>query len=142
MSGTLALAESIDTSVGGSSKSQIVAPITSAGLASHVLIDGLDFVPPMPYGSICPQWYDLAMQYFSPAEWNTIDFLLNRESRCDSRAFTPLKNNNIMVPFDVIIMFRTSIFPVNRLIFMITNGENQKYEVSNVSYRGATYFWD
>ena len=46
-----------------------------------------------------------------------------------------------MVPFDVIIMFRTSIFPVNRLIFMITNGENQKYEVSKVSYRGATYFW-
>jgi len=93
MSGTLALAESIDTSVGGSSKSQIVAPITSAGLASHVLIDGLDFVPPMPYGSICPQWYDLAMQYFSPAEWNTIDFLLNRESRCDSRAFNPKDTN-------------------------------------------------
>jgi hypothetical protein len=46
-----------------------------------------------------------------------------------------------MVPFDVIIMFRTSIFPVNRLIFMITNGANQKYEVSKVSYRGATYFW-
>ena len=54
---------------------------------------------------------------------------------------TPLKNNNIMVSLDVIIMFRGSIFPVKRLIFMITNGANEKYEVSKVCYRGATYFW-
>ena len=93
MSGTLALAESIDTSVGVSSKSQIGAPIKSVGLASQVLIDGLDFVPPIPYGSICPQWYDLAMQYFSPADWNTIDFLLNRESRCDLLALNPKDTN-------------------------------------------------
>ena len=37
--------------------------------------------------------------------------------------------DNIMVPLDVIIMFRSSIFPVKRLIFMITNGANEKYEV-------------
>ena len=55
--------------------------------------------------------------------------------------FTPLKSNNIMVSLDVINMFRSSIFLVNRLIFMITNGANAKYEVSNVSYCGATYFW-
>ena len=54
--------------------------------------------------------------------------------------FTPLKNNIIMVSLDVIIMFRSSIFPVKRLIFMITNGANEKYEVSKVCYRGATYF--
>ena len=55
--------------------------------------------------------------------------------------FIPLKNYNIMVSLDVIIMFRSSIFPVQRLIFVITNGENEKYEVSKVCYRGATYFW-
>ena len=55
--------------------------------------------------------------------------------------FTPLKINNIMVSLDVIVMFRSSIFPVKRLIFMITNGKNEKYEVSKVCYRGATYFW-
>ena len=55
--------------------------------------------------------------------------------------FTPLQSNNIMVSLDVIIMFRSSIFPVQRLIFVITNGENEKYEVSKVCYRGATYFW-
>ena len=46
--------------------------------------------------------------------------------------FIPLKSNNIMVPLDVIIMFRSSIFPVKRLIVMITNGANEKYEVSKV----------
>ena len=55
--------------------------------------------------------------------------------------FTPLKTNNIIVSRDVIIMFRSQIFPVKRLIFMITNGANEKYEVSKVCYRGATYFW-
>ena len=55
--------------------------------------------------------------------------------------FTPLKNNNIMVSLGVIVMFRSSIFPVKRLIFMITNGANEKHEVSKVCYRGATYFW-
>ena len=45
-----------------------------------------------------------------------------------------------MVPLDVIIMFRSSIFAVKRLIFMITNEANAKYEVSKVCYRGATYF--
>ena len=30
--------------------------------------------------------------------------------------------------------------PVKRLIFMITNGANEKYEVANVCYRGETYF--
>ena len=80
MSGTLAMAKSADESAGNSSKNQAITQSVSAGLASQVIIDGLDFVHPMPYGSICPQWYDLAMQYFSPAEWYTIDFLLNRES--------------------------------------------------------------
>ena len=55
--------------------------------------------------------------------------------------FTPLKNNNIMVSRNVIIMFRSLVFPVKRLIYMITNGENVKYDVSIVCYRGATYFW-
>jgi hypothetical protein len=44
--------------------------------------------------------------------------------------FTPLKTNNIMVSRDVIIMFRSQIFPVKRLLFLITNGANEKYEVS------------
>ena len=54
--------------------------------------------------------------------------------------FTPLKNNNIIVSRDVITMFRSQIFLVKRLIFMITNGANEKYEVSKVCYRGATFF--
>ena len=87
------MAKSVDESAGSSSKNQAVAQKVSAGLASQVVTDGLDFVPPMPYGSLCPQWYDLAMQYFSPTEWNTIDFLLNRESRCDSRALNPKDTN-------------------------------------------------
>jgi hypothetical protein len=86
MSGTLAMAESIQPESVVSQEGPAVVQKVSAGLASRVVTDGLDFVPPLPYGSLCPQWYDLAMQYFSPAEWNTIDFLLNRESRCDSRA--------------------------------------------------------
>ena len=93
MSGTLAMAKSADESAGNSPKNQAVAQKASDGLASQVIADGLDFVPPMPYGSLCPQWYDLAMHYFSPAEWNTIDFLLNRESRCDILAFNPQDSN-------------------------------------------------
>ena len=93
MSGTLALAESIDSSAGDSLRSQKITPVKSAGSVSQVLVDGLDFVPPLPYGSVCPQWYDLAMQFFPPAEWNTIDFLLNRESRCDLRALNPKDTN-------------------------------------------------
>ena len=93
MSGTLAMAKSADESAGNSSKNQAITQSVSDGLASQVIIDGLDFVPPMPYGSVCPQWYDLAMQHFSPAEWNTIDFLLNRESRCDSQALNPKDTN-------------------------------------------------
>ena len=54
--------------------------------------------------------------------------------------FTPLKHNSIMVSRDVIIMFRSQIFPVKRLIFMIANGDNEKYEVSKVCYCGATCF--
>ena len=54
---------------------------------------------------------------------------------------SPPKSNNIMMSLDVIIMFWSSIFPVKRLIFMMTNGANEKYEVSKVCYRGATYFW-
>jgi len=93
MSGTLAMAKSVDESTGDSSKKHSVIRNVSAGLASQVIIDGLDFVPPMPYGSLCPQWYDLAMQFFSPAEWYTIDFLLNRESRCDPQALNPKDTN-------------------------------------------------
>ena len=93
MSGTLAMAKSPDESAGNSPKNQAVAQKASARLASQLVTDGLDFVPPMPNGSLCPQWYDLAMQYFSPAEWNTIDFLLNRESRCDSQALNPKDTN-------------------------------------------------
>ena len=87
------MAKSVDESAGDSSKKQSVIRNVSAGLASQVIIDGLDFVPPMPYGSLCPQWYDLAMQFFLPAEWNTIDFLLNRESRCDLQALNPKDTN-------------------------------------------------
>ena len=87
------MAKSVDESAGNSSKNQAIAQKVSAGLVSQVVTDGLDFVPPMPYGSLCPQWYDLAMQYFPPAEWNTIDFLLNRESRCDSRALNAKDTN-------------------------------------------------
>jgi len=93
MSGTLALAESVDSSVGAPTKSRIVTPIKSVGAPSQVRNNGSKYVPPMPYGSICPQWYDLAMQYFSPAEWDTIDFLLNRESRCDPLALNPKDTN-------------------------------------------------
>ena len=93
MSGTLALAESIDSSAGDSLRSQKITPVKSVGSVSQVLVDGLDFVPPLPYGSVCPQWYDLAMQFFSPTEWNTIDFLLNRESKCDLRALNPKDTN-------------------------------------------------
>jgi hypothetical protein len=52
----------------------------------------------------------------------------------------PLNPNNIIVSLDVIIMFRSLIFPVKRLIFMITNGANVKYEISKVCYRVATHF--
>ena len=52
----------------------------------------------------------------------------------------PLKNNSLLVSRYVIIKFRSQIFPVKRLIFMITNGANEKYEVSKVCYRGATCF--
>ena len=93
MSGTLAMAESIQVDTSAPSESQTITQSVSEGLASQVITDGLDFVPPMPYGSLCPQWYDLAMQYFSPAEWNTIDFLLNRESRCNVLAFNPQDTN-------------------------------------------------
>jgi hypothetical protein len=93
MSGTLAMAESIQPETIVSSEGPAVVQNVSAGLVSQVIIDGLDFVHPMPYGSLCPQWYDLAMQYFSPAEWYTIDFLLNRESRCDPQALNPKDTN-------------------------------------------------
>ena len=93
MSGTLAMAESIDSYVGSRAQSRVVAPNRSAESASLILIDGMDYVPPVPYGSICPQWYDLAMQFFPPTEWDTIDFLLNRESRCDLLALNPKDTN-------------------------------------------------
>jgi len=93
MSGTLAMAQSIQPETIVSSEGPAVVQNVSAELASQVIVDGLDYVPPMPYGSVCPQWYDLAMQYFSPAEWNTIDFLLNRESRCDPQALNPKDTN-------------------------------------------------
>ena len=93
MSGTLAMAESVQLDTSAPLESQIITQSVTEGLASQVIIEGLDFVPPMPYGSLCPQWYDRAMQYFSPAEWNTIDFLLNRESRCNVLAFNPQDTN-------------------------------------------------
>jgi len=92
MSGTLAMAESIDVAA-GTPKNQVIVQSMPAELASSVLSDGLDYVPAMPYGSLCPQWYDLAMQYFPPSEWDTIDFLLDRESRCDLMAFNPKDTN-------------------------------------------------
>jgi hypothetical protein len=84
MSSTLALAESVDTAVVDSPQSQVVtqSPPTV-----------LDDVPPYPYGSLCPQWYDLAMEHFLPSDWDTIDFLLNRESRCELLAFNPKDTN-------------------------------------------------
>jgi hypothetical protein len=93
MSSTLALAESVDTPVFNASKSQIPTKGASAGLVSQMVADGLDFVPPMPHNSLCPQWYDLAMRYFQPTDWDTIDFLLNRESRCDLQALNPKDTN-------------------------------------------------
>ena len=93
MSSTLALAESVDTPVFNASTSQIPTKGASAGLVSQLVADGLDFVPPVPYDSLCPQWYNLAMQYFQPTDWDTIDFLLNRESRCDLQALNPKDTN-------------------------------------------------
>jgi hypothetical protein len=93
MSSTLAMAESIQPETFVPSEGQFTAQNVAAGLASQVIADGLDFVHPMPHGSVCPQWYELAMQYFSPAEWGTIDFLLNRESRCDPQALNPKDTN-------------------------------------------------
>lgn len=99
MSSTLALAESVDQvqqlEIQSDSATQITAPI----LAKGVLVDGLDSVPsvrpapPVPSGSKCPQWFELAMQYFPLHEWDTIDFLLHRESRCDAEALN-LKDTN------------------------------------------------
>ena len=93
MSSTLVQAESIDIAVGDSSTSQVSTQVPPGDAASQVLADGLDFVPPVPYDSLCPQWYDLAMQYFQPSDWDTIDFLLNRESRCDLQALNPKDTN-------------------------------------------------
>ncbi len=93
MSGTLAMAAPGELRDNVTLDSQATTQIVSAGLAKQVVIDGQDFVPPQPYGSHCPQWYDLAMDYFSPDEWNTIDFLLHRESRCNVRALNPMDTN-------------------------------------------------
>jgi len=89
MSSTLAMAESVETAVGNSSKSQVSTQGPPTDVVSQVLADGLDFLPSVPYDSLCPQWYDLAMDYFLPSDWDTIDFLLHRESRCDLQALNP-----------------------------------------------------
>jgi hypothetical protein len=96
MSSTLALAESLDhtrqsalqtkTEVQGVVLNHVKTPFVEERDARPV-------VPPVPSGSVCPQWYDLAMQFFSPNEWDTIDFLLNRESRCDAQALNPSDTN-------------------------------------------------
>lgn len=93
MSATLAMAKSIDTSVADSIKSPVVAQSPLKNRASQVVTDGPDVLPPLPYGSKCPQWYDLAMQYFPPTEWETIDFLIYRESRCDAQTLNPKDTN-------------------------------------------------
>jgi hypothetical protein len=93
MSSTLAMAESVETAVGNSSKSQVSTQGPPTDVVSRVLADGLDFLPSVPYDSLCPQWYDLAMDYFLPSDWDTIDFLLHRESRCDLQALNPKDTN-------------------------------------------------
>jgi len=93
MSGTLAMAESIEPEANAPAEGQAITQSRSAEMRSQIVIDGLDVVPPMPYGSKCPQWYALATQYFSADEWDTIDFLLNRESRCDAQALNPKDTN-------------------------------------------------
>jgi hypothetical protein len=93
MSSTLAMAKSVDESTDNSPKDPVITQSVSAELVSQVIIDGPDLVTPTPFGSACPQWYDLAMRFFPPAEWDTIDFLLYRESRCDLQALNPKDTN-------------------------------------------------
>lgn len=93
MSSTLALADSADHQRQTVSQTGSGAELTTPSIAQEVFIDGLDFAPPVPDGSKCPQWYDLAMQFFPPHEWDTIDFLLHRESRCDLHALNPKDTN-------------------------------------------------
>lgn len=93
MSGTLALAESVKPEVKTRPESQSMTQAIKSNVSHTVLVDGLVFVAPVPYGSRCPQWFDLAMQYFPLSEWDTIDFLLSRESRCDLQAFNPHDSN-------------------------------------------------
>ncbi len=99
MSGTLAMAKSVDLASNSRPVIQVLsAPKTvtedpSLGLSPVVLNDRtVDQSVEVPQ-SQCPQWFDLAMQYFSFDEWDTIDFLLHRESRCDIRAFNPKDSN-------------------------------------------------
>ncbi len=96
MSSTLALAESVDHVRQSVILTESVTHSTAPTPSKRVFIEERDArprVPPVPTGSICPQWYDLAMQYFSPHEWDTIDFLLHRESRCDAQALNPSDTN-------------------------------------------------
>ena len=99
MSGTLALAKSVD------SASQI-RPVAQVSPQAKTAIEGISYdVSPLVLNdrvakvtlktpqSRCPQWYDLAMRFFPPAEWDTIDFLLYRESRCDLEALNPKDTN-------------------------------------------------
>ena len=87
------MAKSVDESTGNSSESPLIIESVPARLESQVITESVDFVPSTPYGSLCPQWYDLAMRFFPPAEWDTIDFLLYRESRCDLEALNPKDTN-------------------------------------------------
>lgn len=72
------------------------APLNAvARVTPLMLLDGVVVMPLVPTGSKCPQWFDLAMQFFPVQEWNTIDFLLNRESRCDLEAFNGVDTNGM-----------------------------------------------
>jgi len=105
MSGTLAMAKSVDSDsrsrpvvqVSPEAKTAIavVTPDVLPDVSPLVLHDRVAKVTLKAPPSRCPQWFDLAMQYFSPDDWDTIDFLLYRESRCLVGALNPKDTNGM-----------------------------------------------
>ncbi len=107
MSGTLAMAKSVDSAsrsrpvvqVGPEAKTAIedilpdVSPDISPDISPLVVNNKVAKVTLNAPPSRCPQWFNLAMQYFSPDDWDTIDFLLYRESRCLLQALNPKDTN-------------------------------------------------
>ena len=103
MSGTLAMAKSVDLAtqrrpavrVSPEAKTAIedISPDISPDVLPLVVNNKVARVTLNAPPSRCPQWFNLAMQYFSPDDWDTIDFLLYRESRCDLEALNPKDTN-------------------------------------------------